>query len=87
MGTVREDFEKLLGKLAQERDELRLKIHLGKAEARDEWEKIEKRWQHLRGKSELVKDVVDDTAREIGDAAVQAAREIQRGYERLRKLM
>jgi|GEM_PF-4247614 len=34
-----EDFERFLGGLKQQRDELKLKLHLLKADVRDEWEK------------------------------------------------
>lgn len=87
MGSVREDLASWMRKLEQERDELRLKLNLAKADARDEWERLEKKWQQLRGKSDQIKEVMDETAKEVGSAAVYTAREIHRGYERLRKLM
>jgi hypothetical protein len=84
MGTINEDLARFMRKLEQERDELRLKVQLGKAEARAEWQRLEQQWQQLRGKSEQIKAAVDDSARELSAAAVRAAREIQRGYERIR---
>jgi uncharacterized protein YjbJ (UPF0337 family) len=87
MGTLNEDLARFMRKLEQERDQLRLKLQLGKAEAREEWEKLEQQWQQLRGKTEQIKGVVDETAREIGGAATRTAREIQRGYERIRSRM
>jgi outer membrane murein-binding lipoprotein Lpp len=84
MGTINEDLARFMRKLEQERDELRLKVQLGKAEARAEWERFEQQWNQLRGKSDQIKNAVDETAREIGAAAMRTAREIQRGYERIR---
>jgi hypothetical protein len=45
---------KIMEKLRQERDELKLKAHLGKAEMRDEWETLERKWEHLEGRMEGV---------------------------------
>jgi hypothetical protein len=84
MGTINEELARVMRKLEQERGELRLKLQLGKAEARAEWDRIEQQWQQLLGKSERIKDAVDESARELGAAAERSAREIQRGYERLR---
>ena len=37
----RSNFEELVEKLERQRDELKLRAHLAKAEARDEWEELE----------------------------------------------
>lgn len=87
MGTVSRELAGMMRKLERERDELRLQLHLGKAEAREEWEKLEQRMQQLRARSESVKDVVDAAAREIETTALRAAREIKRGYDRLRRMI
>jgi hypothetical protein len=87
MGTINEDLARFMRRLEQERDQLRLKLQLGKAEAREEWEKLERQWQQLRGKTEQIKGAVDEGAREISEAAARTAREIQRGYERIRDRM
>lgn len=41
MSTMRAKLAEMLEKLEQERDELKVRMHLGKAEAREEWEKME----------------------------------------------
>jgi len=87
MGTMNEDLARFMRRLEHERDQLRLKLQLGKAEAREEWEKLERQWQQLRGKTGQIKGAMDDSAREIGAAAARTAREIQRGYERIRDRM
>ena len=80
-------FEEVLAKLKQERDELALKLHLGKKEAAEEWEKLEARLAELRAKSAPMREVASDTAKEVGAALELAADEIKKGYERLRKLL
>ena len=42
------ELDELLEKLKQGRDELNVKIHLGKAEAKDLWKETEDKWRHLR---------------------------------------
>ena len=41
-------WDDLMAKLTRERDELALKLHLGKEEARAEWEKLEAKWKELK---------------------------------------
>ncbi len=87
MEEMRKKTDAILAKLRQERDELALKIHLGKKEAADEWEKLEARLAELRRKAAPAKEVAAETAKEVGAAFDLAAEEIRRGYEKLRKLL
>ena len=54
MADYENELNELLEKLKQGRDELNVKIHLGKAEAKDLWQETEDKWRHLR--SELDSD-------------------------------
>ena len=47
MAISKEGLASLVGKLKQERDELRLKIHLGTMEAKEEWSGLERKWETL----------------------------------------
>jgi predicted nucleic acid-binding Zn-ribbon protein len=87
MGNAREEFEKAVRQLEQQRDELRLKMHLGKAEAREEWDKLERQWQHMRARLPGLREALGETKDEVGAALKLTAEEIRRGYERLRKLL
>jgi len=69
------------------REELAVQIHLGKAEAKDEWARLEKKWEELRSQMKPATDVAGDTARGVGSALEQAANELKSGYERFRKLI
>ena len=55
-------FDKLVGDLATQRDELRVQLHLLKAEAQDEWEGLEKKWQHLESRMGRVGDSAKTSA-------------------------
>lgn len=87
MGDWKERTDAILAKLKQERDELALKIHLGKKDAAAEWEKLEARLAELRRKAAPAREVAAETAKEVGTAFELAAEEIKRGYEKLRKLL
>lgn len=81
-----EELQKVMDSLATQRDELILKAHLAKLEAREEWRELEDKLEVLRGKAAQAADVAGDAANDIASAAKLLGEEIGRGYERLRKL-
>lgn len=72
-------------KLAQLRDELRIKVHLAGAELRTQWEELEHKWVLLQSRLSSVKKAGSDSAREIKAAADLLVKELAEGYERLRE--
>jgi hypothetical protein len=81
-------WDDMLAKLQKEREELALKMHLGKKEAQAEWDKLEAKWNHLKTvKGPPIKDAAMDTARGVGSALEAAAAEVKLGYEKIRKLL
>jgi hypothetical protein len=84
----KDSWEDLLAKLSRERDELVLKLHLGKKEAQAEWEKLEAKWNHLKTvKGPPLKQAAAETAKGVGSALDEAAAELKKGYEKLRKIL
>jgi uncharacterized coiled-coil DUF342 family protein len=81
------ELNELLEKLKQGRDELNVKIHLGKAEAKDLWQETENKWQHLRNELDRINDDTGEVAKDVGAAAMLIAEEIRHGYERLKRLL
>lgn len=73
--------------IKQQRDEIALQIHLGKAEAKQEWSKVEDQLHQLAKKYEPMKDVIDETSGEVVDGLKLVAEEILAGFSRIRKLM
>ena len=65
MDIRKEDLADVWAKLRQERDELRVKIHLGTMEAKEEWEELEGKWQHLESRAAEKKDEVVEASREV----------------------
>ena len=78
-------LEELITKLKQERDELRVQIHLAKAEAKDEWEELEKKWEVLENKLVALKRETKDASKDIGAALGVLSEEIANAYKRIRK--
>ena len=78
-------LEELITKLKQERDELRVQIHLAKAEAKDEWEELEKKWDILENKLAALKRETKDASKDIGAALGVLSEEIANAYKRIRK--
>jgi len=87
MANAREEIEKLMQQLEQQRDELRVKMSLAKLEAREEWEKLEKQWAQLKANAPQIREDLGAAAGGVAAALKKAAEEIRDGYARLRKLL
>ena len=86
--SAKTSWDDMMAKLKRERDELALKIHLGKKEALAEWERLEAKWNHLKAvKGPPMKEAAAETARGVGSALEDAAVELKKGFEKLRKLL
>lgn len=85
MASAREELEKLMQQLEQQRDEIRVKMSLAKLDAREEWNRLEKKWGELKAKTQPVREELGTTAGNVGAALRMAAEEIRDGYARLRK--
>lgn len=86
MTELREEMKKLQDTLLQQRDELRVKLHLAKADARDEWEALEKKWAEAQVKFSQLQQSAEESRGGIEAAARLLGEEIQKGYERIRRL-
>lgn len=85
MSEERNEISELLKQLARQREELRLKLSLAGMEARDEWERLEKQWRHLKEKAPQIRAELGTTAEGVAASLRKAAEEIHDGYVRLRK--
>ena len=75
-------LQQSLDDLKRERDELKLQLHLAKAEVRDEWEELERKWNHVRPQLEKRGgEIAEDTKKTVG----VIAEEIMEGYRRIRE--
>ena len=79
------DIEALIEGLKQQRDAIKVQLHLGKTEAQQEWDELEIKLEQLRAKAKLVGAETQAASRDVFEAVKLLAEEIGRGYERIRK--
>ena len=85
MSDWREQFRTTLDDLRRERDLLRVQLHLGKAEIKREWDKLEQKWGELRQEGERLSDATRDARGDLAKAAGRLASELKASYARLRE--
>lgn len=81
------EMETFVQKIQQQRDELLLKMHLGKAEAKDEWAVAEKKWQQLKNKSPEVAKASGESMKDLGAAVKLVGQELLNSYARIKKIL
>jgi hypothetical protein len=86
MADMKNKVAEMKAEIEQLRDEVKLKAHLGKAEAKQELEKLEREWDSFLAKYKPLTDEVEHTADNAAAALGIAADELKAGYERIRKL-
>lgn len=79
------EIQDLVKELREERDELRLQMHLAKAEALDEWEKAEKKWRELKKKADTLAKEGKVASKDVGAAAKLLVDELKAAYTRIRR--
>lgn len=78
------NYDEWLQRLKTERDEINLRMHLAAAEVRDEWQALEKSWEHFQAKSRQAKAAAGASAEDIGAALDLLREELKSGYARVR---
>ncbi len=81
----RQSLEELIVKLKQERDELALKMHLGKAELKDEWDTVQRKLDQLTDRFEPLNKAVAETSEDVWESLKLVGEEIKAGFHRIRK--
>lgn len=87
MSESRSKLESVMDKLQQERDELRVQLHLASMDAKDEYERLSGRFDELRTQVEPLTSAVGETADNVFSALGMAAEELWHGFGRVRKSM
>jgi predicted nucleic acid-binding Zn-ribbon protein len=80
-------LQQALAQLRQERDELRVRAHLLKAEVKQEWDDVERKWDQIEFKLGKAGAGARESAGEIAAAASQLGEEIANAYRRIRKAL
>lgn len=82
---IREDLKKVVETLKTERDELKLKIHLGSMEVRKEFEDSEEKWRHVMDKASDMTNKGKATSEELLSKVKVVGEELQETYKRISK--
>ena len=80
-------LQKIAEDLKRQRDELQVKLHLAKADARDEWAKLETRWEEVKGKMETVRQEASHTSESVASGLSLVLDELKKGYDNIRKTL
>jgi hypothetical protein len=81
---LKESMQRELELLGKARDELKVQMHLAKAEARDEWKRLETTWQRVEDEVKRARAQAKEPVKEIGDAARSLIDELKHGYARVK---
>lgn len=87
MSESNKKLDDLIHTLRQQRDELRVRIHLAKAEVKDEWDKVERQFTKLVDDYKPTRDAASQTAANVWSALQLAGEEVLKGFERVRKTL
>ena len=82
---LQDDFAAVLKFLRRERDELRVKMHLAKAEAKEEWEELEEKWQHFHNKASHIGEAASEASQDVKAATGMLADELKHGYAKIKQ--
>jgi chromosome segregation ATPase len=84
---TKSSLEQLISILKQERDELKLKMHLAEMDAKDEYERLSGNFDELTNQFEPLNSAVEESADNVFAALKLAAEEMKNGFHRIRKSM
>jgi len=78
-------LEDAIRKLKQDREELKLKMHLASMDAKDEYDRLSRRIDELTDQLDPLKGAVGETADNVWTALGMVADELKHGFHRVRK--
>lgn len=76
---------KLMHDLKRERDELKVQVHLGALEAKEEWQVLSDKLNALSHRYDPLKNAVEETAADVWDSLQLVGSEIWDGFKRVRQ--
>jgi len=84
---ILEELETLAEGLKQQRDEIRLQLHLAGMEAKEEWEKSEHIWDQFLDKLAEIDDDTKETGEQIIHTTKIIGDELKSIYSRIKGLL
>lgn len=75
----------LISDLKQQRDQIRVRVHLGGQELKEEWERLDDKLNQLNHRFDPLKEAVGETADDVWESLQLLGSEIKDGFHRVRK--
>lgn len=82
---IKETSNDLYEMLKTERDELKLKTHLMKADVRDMWSASEEQWSIFKSKFSVIKKGVGESTSDLESGFSSLGHQIKKAYKDIRK--
>lgn len=83
MNEFNSHVDELINELKQERDELKVRLHLAKLETSEEWQKLEHKLGKLEAKAKEIGNATAEASGDLGAAAKLLAEEIGKGFKKV----
>ncbi len=80
---IKKEFDELTEALKQQRDEIEVKIHLASMDAKDEWQKGEKKWGEFVDALGVITDDTKEASAELIHATKIIGDELKETYSRI----
>jgi CBS domain-containing protein len=87
MADMKTRMDKEIDELRRVRDELKVRVHLAKAEAKDRWDELEQKFRRLESKGHQIAQASEAPMRDVADAARLLVDEIREGYRRIKEAL
>lgn len=85
--SLEERLNEELDDLKRIRDEIRVQIQLGKAEAKELWDRSEEKIEELESKVKSISNQAEQPLQDVREAAQLLLDELRDGYKRIRKAL
>ena len=83
MSELKQAVEDTISELKTQRDELEVQIHLGAAEAKDEYQKAKHKFDEMLKQYAPVKDAVDESAENVWESLTLVGEELKNSFTRI----
>lgn len=87
MANFREDIKTIRDELVKQREILALQMHLAKADVRDEWEKLEKKWVRFSILADSVLGELRDSGKDVEEDLKILSSDLSDHYKKLKKIV
>lgn len=87
MSSFKDDLKVIMDELKQQREELVVQAHLAKAEAKQELEQLDKKWQNFSFRAQKVLDELKETSGDVQTDLKIIGADLKERYSRIKKIV